>query len=213
MKKIVVLISGRGSNMLALARASMSQGWPGNIAAVISDRADAPGCDAARALGLEVEIVAARDFADKSEFFDVLGARIGAYRPDLVALAGFMRILPASLTDHFSGRLLNIHPSLLPSFTGLHTHRRALAAGVRVHGASVHYVIPELDAGPIVVQAAVPVLDGDDEATLAARVLRAEHRIFPLAARWHLEGRLAIAGGRVHLRDPRADEAQSLWLS
>lgn len=212
MKKIVVLISGRGSNMLALARACEGEGWPGRIAAVISDRADAPGCEAARALGLKVEVVAAREFADKSAFFGALSGRIEAYDPDLVVLAGFMRIVPPALVERLAGRLINIHPSLLPAFTGLNTHRRALDTGVRVHGATVHYVIAELDAGPIIIQSALPVLEGDDEAGLAARVLRAEHQILPLAVKWHLEERLRIVSGRVQLDSPQPGEAQTLWL-
>lgn len=212
MKKIVVLISGRGSNMLALARACEGAGWPGRIAAVISDRADAPGCEAARALGLKVEVVAARNFADKSAFFRALSNQIESHVPDLVVLAGFMRILPPVLVERLAGSLINIHPSLLPAFTGLNTHRRALDAGVRVHGATVHYVTAELDAGPIIIQAALPVFEGDDETGLAARVLRLEHHILPLAAKWHLEGRLRTVSGRAQLDSARPGEAQALWL-
>ena len=211
MKKIVVLISGRGSNMLALARASMAAGWPGHIAAVIADREGAKGCEAARSMGLPVDTVAAPSFPDKPAFFRALGSRIDAHCPDLVVLAGFMRILPPELVERLSGRLINIHPSLLPAFAGLHTHRRVLESGTRVHGATVHYVTAELDAGPIIVQAAVPVLAGDDESALAARVLRAEHQILPLAVRWHLEGRLTVAAGRVALGSPQSGETQWIW--
>lgn len=211
MKKIVVLISGRGSNMLALARASMTAGWPGRIAAVIADRDEAKGCEAARLMGLPVETVAARSFPDKPAFFRALGECIDAQAPDLVVLAGFMRILPPDLVDRLCGRLINIHPSLLPAFPGLHTHQRVLESGARVHGATVHYVTAQLDAGPIILQAAVPVLAGDDESALAARVLLAEHQILPLAVRWHLEGRLTVAAGRVSLGSPRAGEAQWIW--
>jgi phosphoribosylglycinamide formyltransferase-1 len=213
MKKIVVLVSGRGSNMRALAQACRDEKWPAEIVAVVSDRADAQACVTARELGLRVELVEARLFAERASFFSELGERLDALAPDLIALAGFMRILPDELVARFAGKMLNVHPSLLPAFSGLHTHRRALEAGARVHGATVHYVIPELDAGPIVAQAAVPVFDDDDPDRLAARVLNAEHRIFPLAVRWHIEGRLRCAGQRVILDPPRPGEAQSLWLT
>lgn len=192
MKSIVILISGRGSNMEAIVRAGIPGG---RVAAVISDRADAAGVAFAAKEGLATVVVAHADYAERAHFDAALQAAIDAHAPDLVVLAGFMRVLGGDFVRRYAGRLLNIHPSLLPAFPGLHTHRRALAAGVRVHGASVHFVTPELDGGPIVIQAAVPVLPGDDEDSLAARVLAEEHRIYPQAVRWFVEGRLAVTRG------------------
>lgn len=217
MRKIVVLVSGRGSNMVALfdacARdASGERRWKANITAVLSDRADAPACRIAQSRGVPAVTVPAREFPDRSAFNQALGERLAALEPDLVVLAGFMRILPPELVARFELRMINIHPSLLPAFTGLHTHRRALESGAHVHGATVHYVSAELDAGPIIVQAALPVRCGDDEAALAARVLAAEHRILPMAVGWHLEGRLHVEGTRVRLESPGAGEQQLLWL-
>ncbi|MDR1462299.1 MAG: phosphoribosylglycinamide formyltransferase [Azoarcus sp.] len=192
MKSIVILISGRGSNMEAIVRA----GIPGvRIAAVISNRADAAGLAFAMKHGINTAVVAHADHAERASFDAALQAAIDAHAPDLVVLAGFMRVLGDDFVRHYSGRLLNIHPSLLPSFPGLHTHRRALAAGVRVHGATVHFVTPELDGGPVVIQVVVPVLPGDDEDILAARVLAEEHRIYPQAVRWFAEGRLSMTEG------------------
>ncbi|MDR0701594.1 MAG: phosphoribosylglycinamide formyltransferase [Azoarcus sp.] len=195
MKSVVILISGRGSNMEAIVRA----GIPGaRIGAVISNRADAAGLSFAARRGVDTAVVAHGDHADRARFDAALQAAIDAHAPDLVVLAGFMRVLGEDFVRHYAGRLLNIHPSLLPSFPGLHTHRRALAAGVRVHGATVHFVTLELDGGPVVIQAVVPVLPDDDEDSLAARVLAEEHRIYPQAVRWFVEGRLSIMGdGRV----------------
>ena len=197
MKKIVILISGRGSNMEVLLKA----GLPATVAAVISNTPDAGGLATARAHGVPAEVVPHRDYADRPTFDAALMRAIDTHRPDLVVLAGFMRILTDGFVAHYAGRLLNIHPSLLPAFPGLHTHRQALAAGVKVHGCTVHFVTPTLDLGPIVIQAAVPVLAGDDEASLAARVLAQEHRLYPQAVRWFCEDRLAIRDGRVVLRD------------
>ena len=199
MKSIVILVSGRGSNMEAIVRADI----PGaRIAAVISNRADATGLAFARQQGIETVVVAHADYAERDQFDAALQAAIDVYTPDLVVLAGFMRVLGRDFVRHYAGRLLNIHPSLLPAFSGLHTHRRALAAGVRLHGASVHFVTPELDDGPIVIQAAVPVLPDDDEDRLASRVLAEEHRIYPQAVRWFVEGRLNVAeDGRVEVAD------------
>ena len=151
-------------------------------------------------------VVDHRNYPDRESFDAVIIAAIDRHQPDLVVLAGFMRILSAGFTRHYAGRLMNIHPSLLPAFPGLHTHRRALEAGVRLHGCTAHFVTPALDHGPIILQAAVPVLDGDDEDTLAARVLAEEHRIYPLAVRWFVEGRLRIAGQRVEIRGGRQRE-------
>jgi phosphoribosylglycinamide formyltransferase-1 len=195
MKSIVILISGRGSNMEAIVRAAL----PGmRIAAVISNRADAAGLAFAASHGIETAVVAHADYDHRDQFDAALRNAIDVYAPDLVVLAGFMRVLGGDFVQHYAGRLLNIHPSLLPAFPGLHTHRRALAAGVKLHGASVHFVTSELDGGPIVIQAAVPVLPDDDEERLANRVLAEEHRIYPQAVRWFAEGRLNVAkGGRV----------------
>lgn len=197
MKSIVILISGRGSNMEAIVRA----GIPGaQISAVISNRPGAGGLAFAQAHGIAAEVVDHTAFADRAAFDAALAACIDAHAPDLVVLAGFMRVLTDGFVRRYEGRLLNIHPSLLPSFPGLHTHRRALETGVRVHGATVHFVTAELDDGPIVIQAAVPLLDGDDEAALSARVLAQEHRIYPQAVRWFVEDRLAVRGNRVEVR-------------
>jgi phosphoribosylglycinamide formyltransferase-1 len=195
MKSIVILISGRGSNMEAIVRADI----PGaRVAAVISNRADAAGLAFAAGQGIETAVVAHADYAERGQFDAALQDAIDVYAPDLVVLAGFMRVLGEGFVRHYAGRLLNIHPSLLPAFPGLHTHRRALAAGVKLHGASVHFVTSDLDGGPIVIQAAVPVLPGDDEERLANRVLAEEHRIYPQAVRWFVEGRLNVAeDGRV----------------
>ena len=180
MKKIVILISGRGSNMQAILEARL----PLSVAAVISNDATASGLITAQKHGVPTRVVDHRAHADRAAFDTALAAAIDEYAPDLLVLAGFMRILTAGFVEHYRDRILNIHPSLLPSFTGLHTHRRALEAGVKVHGCSVHFVTPELDHGPIVAQAAVPVLDDDSEDTLAARVLAQEHRIYPQAVAW-----------------------------
>ena len=205
MKKVVILISGRGSNMEAIVRAQI----PGaRIAAVISNRPDAAGLGFAAAHGIAAQIVDHKDYPSREAFDAALAATIDAHEPDLVVLAGFMRVLTDGFVSHYAGRLLNIHPSLLPSFPGLHTHQRALEAGVRVHGTTVHFVTPTLDCGPIVIQAVVPVLPGDDEAALAARVLEQEHRIYPQAVRWFVEGRLSLgADGRVQVRSETASPA------
>ena len=197
MKSIVILISGRGSNMEALLDAVAAGALPVRVAAVLANRADAAGLKTAAARGVPTHVVDHREFADREAFDAALAEAIDGYAPDLVVLAGFMRMLSEGFVRRFAGRLINIHPSLLPSFSGLHTHQRALAEGVRVHGCTVHFVTPALDRGPIIVQAAVPVLDGDDEAGLAARVLVQEHAIYALAIRWFAEGRLRLAGDRV----------------
>lgn len=197
MKSIVILVSGRGSNMEALLAAVARGELPVRVAAVISNRPDAAGLASAAVRGIATAVVDHRNFAERETFDSALATAIDAHTPDLVVLAGFMRILTAGFVQHFAGRLINIHPSLLPSFPGLHTHRQALAAGVRIHGCSAHFVTPALDHGPLIVQAAVPVLDDDDEARLAARVLAQEHRIYPLAVRWFAEGRLRLVGERV----------------
>ncbi len=180
MKKIVILISGRGSNMQALLETTL----PCQIAAVISNRADATGLGIARAHGVPTAVVAHLDYPDRGNFDTALAQTIDAFNPDYVVLAGFMRILGAGFVARYRGRLLNIHPSLLPSYGGLNTHARALHDGVKIHGCTVHFVTPDLDHGPIIIQAAVPVLRDDTEQTLAARVLHEEHRIYPQAIRW-----------------------------
>jgi phosphoribosylglycinamide formyltransferase-1 len=202
MKKIVILISGRGSNMEAIIRAQI----PGaEVSAVIANRPDAAGLAFAVDHGIVTQVVDHKAHPSREAFDAALAGAIDAHRPDLVVLAGFMRVLTDAFVEHYAGRLLNIHPSLLPSFPGLHTHRKALEAGVRVHGATVHFVTPTLDCGPVVIQAAVPVLPGDDEAALAARVLEQEHRIYPQAVRWFVEGRLSLVNGRVLVRDEPAE--------
>lgn len=198
MKSLVILISGRGSNMEAVVRGRPAAA---HIAAVISNRPDAAGLTFARQQGIATEVVDHTTFRDRASFDAELARRIDGYAPDLVVLAGFMRVLTADFVSHYAGRLLNIHPSLLPAFPGLHTHRRALEAGVQVHGATVHFVTPDLDCGPVVIQAVVPVLPGDDEDRLAARVLAREHRIYPQAIRWFVEGRLRLEGQRVVVAD------------
>ena len=197
MATIVILISGRGSNMDALLDAVAGGALAVRVAAVFSNRPDAAGLASAAAKGVTTRVVDHREFVSRTAFDATLAAAIDEFSPDLVVLAGFMRLLSEDFVCHFAGRLINIHPSLLPAFTGLHTHRRALAEGVRVHGCTVHFVTSLVDHGPIIVQAAVPVLDGDDEASLAARVLIQEHRVYPLAVRWFVEGRLRLRGERV----------------
>ena len=183
MRRVVILISGRGSNMKALLEARL----PAVIAAVISNMPDARGLEIARAHGVHTEVVEHRQFADRRSFDKALAEAVARYEPDLVVLAGFMRVLTQEFLGRFPGRMLNIHPSLLPAFPGTHTHRRALQEGVKIHGCTVHFVTPALDGGPIVVQAAVPVLPDDTEESLAARVLEQEHRVLPQAVRWFLE--------------------------
>ncbi|MBC3811944.1 phosphoribosylglycinamide formyltransferase [Undibacterium aquatile] len=194
MKKIVILISGRGSNMRAIVDACISQKWPAQIAAVISNKADASGLAYAAALGIDTAVVVSKEFSSREAFDHVLQQKIDEYLPDLVVLAGFMRILTPAFVEHYAGRLLNIHPSLLPSFTGLATHRQALDAGVKVHGATVHFVTAELDHGPIVAQAVVPVKADDTEDSLALRVLEQEHVIYPQAVRLFVEDKINITG-------------------
>lgn len=201
MKRIVILISDRGSNMQAIVQRCAEEGWPARVAAVIANRPDASGLGFASAQGIATAVVDHREFATRDAFDDALAAAIDAHAPDLVLLAGFMRILGTVFVQHYAGRLLNIHPSLLPAFPGLATHRRAIEAGATQAGATVHFVTPALDHGPIVLQAAVPVLPGDDEVDLAARVLAREHEIYPLAVRWFVQDELRLDNGTVsHVR-------------
>jgi phosphoribosylglycinamide formyltransferase 1 len=203
MKSIVILISGRGSKMEAI----VGSGLPARVAAVISNRADAAGLKFAAQSGIPAKVVDEREHASRGAFDAALETAIERHSPDLVALAGFMRILGGDFVRHYSGRMVNIHPSLLPAFPGLHTHRRALQEGVKLHGCTVHFVTPQVDHGPIIAQAAIPVHPRDTEATLAARVLHQEHRVYPLALRWFVEGRLAVENGIVRVDGSGARQA------
>jgi phosphoribosylglycinamide formyltransferase-1 len=197
MKRIVILISGRGSNMEAIVQRCADERWPAQIAAVVANRPQAAGLAFARERGIATAVVDHHAFASRDAFDAALAETIDAQRPDLVVLAGFMRILGDAFVRRYEGRMLNIHPSLLPAFPGLHTHRRALEAGCKASGATVHFVTPQLDHGPIVMQSVVPVLAGDTETSLAERVLATEHRIYPQAVRWFIDGQLRIEGGVV----------------
>ncbi|MCB1768675.1 MAG: phosphoribosylglycinamide formyltransferase [Candidatus Competibacteraceae bacterium] len=195
--RLVVLISGRGSNLQAILDQAASGELPVEVAAVISNRPGVQGLERARQAGVPALELDHKNFPDRPEFEAALIALIDRQQPDLVILAGFMRVLTASFTEHYRGRLFNIHPSLLPKFRGLHTHERAIAAGETEHGATIHFVTAELDGGPIIVQARVPVLPDDDPDTLAARVLAQEHRLYPQAIHWFTEGRLTLKGEQV----------------
>ena len=197
MKSIVILISGRGSNMQAIVQACISESWDARIAAVISNRPDAAGLEFAANLGLRTAVLDHKTFDGRAAFDAELQRVIDGFSPDLVVLAGFMRILTPAFTAHYARRLLNIHPSLLPAFTGLHSHARALALGCKFVGATVHFVNAELDHGAIVAQAVVPVLAADDEASLSARVLVQEHRMYPRAVRWFVQDQLTLENGIV----------------
>lgn len=197
MNSIVILISGRGSNMEAIVKAHLAQRWPVKIAAVIANRPDAAGLEFAAAHGIPTRVVNHREYTTREAFDERLAQVIDEFDPVLVVLAGFMRILTGGFVKHYAGRLLNIHPSLLPLFPGLHTHEQALEAQSKRHGATVHFVTEALDHGPIVIQASVPVLEGDTPDSLAARVLRQEHVIYPRAVRWFVDNRLSIEGDRV----------------
>ncbi|MFN8760855.1 MAG: phosphoribosylglycinamide formyltransferase [Burkholderiales bacterium] len=211
MKNIVILISGRGSNMEAIVRSAQAEQWESvlqaRIAGVISNRPQAAGLAIARDLGVPTLALDHKIYATREAFDAALAQAIDAWQPDLVLLAGFMRVLTAGFVSRYAGRLMNIHPSLLPSFAGLDTHQRALDTGVKIHGSTVHFVTPDLDDGPIIIQAAVPVLAQDDASTLATRVLQQEHRIYPLAVRWFVEGQLQVEQGRV-----RQLQGQPQWL-
>lgn len=198
-RSLVILVSGRGSNLQAIMDAVRDGRLPAGISAVISSNPGAPALARARAAGIPVHVIHHRDYPNRDQFDEALKRKIDSYQPRLVVLAGFMRILGKAFIDHYSGRMINIHPSLLPAFPGLDTHARALQSGVKLHGASVHFVSHQVDGGPIIIQASVPVLPDDRAETLAARVLEQEHRIYPLAIRWFLEGRLSIRDGEVML--------------
>ena len=195
---LVVLISGRGSNLQAIVQAGLP------VVAVISNRADAPGLEFARKRGIATTVLPHRDFATREAFDEALARQIDGHAPRAIASAGFMRILTPGFAARYSGRIVNVHPSLLPAFRGLDTHARALAAGVKLHGCTVHFVTADLDGGPIIAQAAVPVLEGDIEAALAARVLRQEHILYPRALAWLLAGKLVIEQGVVRVEDSHA---------
>ena len=195
MKRVAILISGRGSNMRALLEA----GLPAHFAAVVSNNPQAEGLLVARKHGVETAVVDHRAYPDRASFDAALADKLESYRPDLIALAGFMRILTDAFLSRFPARIVNIHPSLLPAYPGVDTHRRALEDGVRLHGCTVHFVTGTLDHGPIVVQAAVPVLPGDNPRGLAERVLEQEHRIYPQAVRWFVEDKLRLEHGRVRI--------------
>ena len=197
MKNIVVLLSGQGTNMDAIVRACAAEGWNARIAAVVSNRADAAGLVLARGHGIATVVVDHTGFAERDAFDAALADAVQSFAPDLLVLAGFMRILGPAFVRRFEGRMLNVHPSLLPAFPGLHTHRRAIEAGCKLAGATVHFVTPALDHGPIIAQAVVPVLPGDTAATLAARVLAREHLLYPLAVGWCVKGLLRIETGVV----------------
>ena len=208
---VVILISGRGSNLQAIIEAVGAGQIPADIKAVICNNPRASGLAIARAAGIPTHIVDHHDFSTREQFDQALIEKIDAYRPQLVLLAGFMRLLSADFIDHYAWRLLNIHPSLLPAFPGLNTHARVLQSGATYHGATVHFVTHEMDCGPVIVQATVPVAANDTAETLAARVLKEEHRIYPLAIRWFLQKRLSIQKGRV-LLDDKLHPEQGLTL-
>lgn len=189
-KRVAVVISGRGSNMRTLIESGRAADSNYDVTLVLSDKSDAGGLQGARELGVEARAIPAAGIRDRIAYDQLLSKALSTHAPDLIALAGFMRILSAGFVRNFAGKLLNIHPSLLPKYTGLHTHRRALAAGDAEHGVTVHYVTEELDGGPRVLQARVAVLPGDDESSLSARVQQLEHKLYPQVVRWHCAGRL-----------------------
>jgi phosphoribosylglycinamide formyltransferase-1 len=205
--KVGILISGRGSNMAALIRATEAADYPAEIACVVSNKEEAGGLEVARKVGIPTRVISHRAYPDRETFDRDVSAELEKHGVGLVALAGFLRIQSPWFPKHWAGRQINIHPSLLPAFPGLHVQRQALDTGVRVSGCTVHFVTPDLDSGPIIAQAAVPVLAGDTEETLSARILRQEHRLYPLVVRWFAEGRLAIADGLVTVRGIPPDAA------
>jgi phosphoribosylglycinamide formyltransferase-1 len=196
---IAILISGRGTNMRAIAERAAAGTLPVEVRVVVSDQPAAAGLRTAAAMNITTRVLVPRDFADRASYDQALVRLLSEHGPQLIVLAGFMRILTPHFIGAFAGRILNVHPSLLPSYRGLHTHRRVLEAGERLHGASVHFVTEELDGGPVILQAEVPVLPGDSETTLSARVQRSEHRIYPQAIDWFAHGRLLLQDGRAWL--------------
>ncbi|MCX8999000.1 phosphoribosylglycinamide formyltransferase [Rhizobiaceae bacterium BDR2-2] len=210
-KKVAVLISGSGSNMLALAKAASAVDYPADIVGVISDRPDAGGLAKAAALGIPTAAFARKDYAGKAAHEAAIRAELEKLSPDILCLAGYMRLLSGDFIRAYEGRIVNIHPALLPLFPGLHTHQRALDAGMRIAGCTVHFVTEGMDEGPIVAQAAVPVLPGDDADTLAARVLTVEHRIYPAALKLFAEGKVKMEGGKaVFTEGLVGDETQAI---
>ena len=203
--KVGVLISGRGSNLAALVDAAKAADYPAEIGCVVSNRQEAPGLAIAFAAGIPTAVVSHRDHPDRETFDRAVSTELERQGVELVVLAGFMRIFSPWFPARWADRLINIHPSLLPAFKGLHVQRQALEAGVRLSGCTAHLVIPDLDSGPIIAQAAVPVLAGDTEATLSARILRQEHRLYPLVVRWFAEGRVVIDGDRVAVKGVPCD--------
>ncbi|NVD38381.1 phosphoribosylglycinamide formyltransferase [Ensifer sp. HO-A22] len=212
-KKVVVFISGGGSNMLALAKAAGEPGFPAEIVAVIADKADAGGLAKAAALGIPTHAFLRKNFDSKDAHEAAILAELDRLSPDIICLAGYMRLLSATFIQRHEGRIINIHPSLLPLFPGLHTHQRAIDAGMKVAGCTVHFVTEGMDEGPIVAQAVVPVVDGDTADALAARVLTVEHRTYPMALRLLAEGKVRMEGGRVVTRDVEPSPASSILIS
>ncbi|MFD1701497.1 phosphoribosylglycinamide formyltransferase [Methylopila henanensis] len=209
--RVAILVSGRGSNMAALIDAAAEPDFPAEIVAVISNRPNAGALAIAERAGIATAVVDHKAFPSREAFDAELDRALRGFAPDVVCLAGFMRILTDGFIAGWAGRMINIHPALLPSFKGLDTHARALEAGVKLHGCTVHVVTPEMDSGPIIAQAAVPVLDGDDEDTLAARVLAAEHRLYPRALRLWATGAARLADGRVITESAEATPGPYLW--
>lgn len=207
-QRVAVLISGRGSNMGALLNAASDPAFPGEIVAVFSNKPSAAGLETARAAGIHAEAVDQKLFASRQDHEAALVERLDAVRPDVVCLAGYMRLLSANFVEHFRGRMINIHPSLLPLFPGLHTHERALEAGVRVHGCTVHFVTEDMDEGPIIAQAAIPIRADDTPDSLADRLLAAEHRLYPHALRLVLEGAVRMEGNRAVFNDKQGSLGQ-----
>lgn len=203
-RKVAVLISGRGSNMQSLVRACAAPDYPAEIVLVLSNRADAAGLDFAREAGIATAVISHKDFPDRASFDAAMDAEIRRHGAELICLAGFMRLLDARIIEAWRDRMINIHPSLLPSFRGLDTHERALEAGVKLAGCSVHFVRPDVDTGPIIAQAAVPVLPGDTPDVLAARILEQEHLIYPMALRLVAEGRVRVEDKRAIVDAPAA---------
>ena len=211
MPSIVILISGSGSNLQAIIDAVAEKRIHARISAVISNRPDALGLEKAKSAGIKTIVIDHTGFTERRQFDEALARQVAELEPDLIVLAGFMRILPEDFIEQYKDRILNIHPSLLPEFKGLHTHRRALEAEHEQHGASVHFVSNELDSGPIVIQAKLAVLD-DDETSLAARVLKQEHIIYPLAIEWFSSGRLSLINNHVHF-DNKPIKQAAIWQS
>jgi phosphoribosylglycinamide formyltransferase-1 len=203
---IAILISGRGSNMRAIAERAADGSLPVDIRVVVSDQANAAGLEIARSLGLKTEVLSPRDFPDRASFDRALAALVASYAPQLIVLAGFMRILTSEFIAPFAGRIMNIHPSLLPKYRGLHTHRRALEAGDDMHGVTVHFVTEELDGGPLIIQSCIDVRPNDTETALSARVQRQEHTLYPRVIEWFATGRLALAGDAVTLDGKKLDQ-------